>query len=113
MSSTEMPQPSLEGNPDTGERPIVLLQITDTHLFASTDTKQRGINTQESLDAVLANASADACWPPDAIIVTGDIVLDERVRAPVTCVPGKRWSPVGPACLLPGSLEPEDSSRTI
>lgn len=106
MSSTEMPQPSLEGNPDTGGRPIVLLQITDTHLFASTDTKQRGINTQASLDAVLANASADARWPPDAIIVTGDIVHDEsragylRFRQtleslgpPAFCVPGNHDHP--------------------
>ena len=57
--------------------PAVLLQITDTHLFASVDTTQRGVNTQASLDTVLDHARADPRWPPDAIVVTGDIVHDE------------------------------------
>ena len=106
MSSMEMPRPSLDLSPDAGGRPIVLLQITDTHLFASTDTRQRGINTQASLDGVLASARADARWPPDAIVVTGDIVHDEsragylRFRQtleslgpPAFCVPGNHDRP--------------------
>ena len=106
MSSTGMPHASLDGSPDAGGRPIVLLQITDTHLFASADTKHRGINTQASLDAVLAVANADARWPPDAIVVTGDIVHDESqagykhfrrtlesLGPPAFCIPGNHDHP--------------------
>ena len=84
----------------------MLLQITDTHLFASADTTHRGINTQASLDSVLARASADSRWPPDAIVVTGDIVHDEskagyqRFRQtleslgpPAFCIPGNHDDP--------------------
>lgn len=95
------------------ERPVAVLQITDTHLFASVDTTQRGVNTQASLDAVLDRARADPRWPPDAIVVTGDIVHDEsrdgylRFRKtletlgpPAFCVPGNHDDPVALAeCL--------------
>ena len=85
---------------------VVLLQITDTHLFASAETEHRGINTQASLDAVLDHARADPRWPPDAIVVTGDIVHDEsragylRFRKtleslgpPAFCIPGNHDDP--------------------
>jgi len=88
-------------------RTAVLLQITDTHLFASVDATQRGINTQASLDAVLDRARTDPRWPPDAIVVTGDIVHDEsragylRFRdlletlgPPAFCIPGNHDDPV-------------------
>ena len=91
---------------DVNQHPAVLLQITDTHLFASVDTTQRGINTQASLDAVLDRARADPRWPPDAIVVTGDIVHDEsragylRFRKtleslgpPALCIPGNHDDP--------------------
>ncbi|MCY3731400.1 MAG: metallophosphoesterase, partial [Rhodospirillaceae bacterium] len=98
---------------DVSRYPAVLLQITDTHLFSSVDTTQRGINTQASLDAVLDHARADPRWPPDAIVVTGDIVHDEsrdgylRFRKiletlgpPAFCVPGNHDDPVALAeCL--------------
>lgn len=106
MSTAEAPRPSLDGTPDAGGHPIVLLHITDTHLFASADTTHRGINTQASLDAVLADATADARWPPHAIVVTGDIVHDEsragyeRFRStleslgpPAFCIPGNHDDP--------------------
>ena len=92
----------------------MLLQITDTHLFAAVDATQRGINTQSSLDAVLAHARSDTRWPPDAIVVTGDIVHDEsrvgylRFRKileslgpPAFCVPGNHDDPeVLAECLV-------------
>ena len=106
MSSTEIPRSSPDEIPGAGGRPLVLLQITDTHLFASAVTKHRGINTQASLDSVLVNAKANARWPPDAIVVTGDIVHDEsqagyeRFRKtleslgpPAFCVPGNHDDP--------------------
>ena len=114
MSSTKLSRPSPNETPGAGGRPIELLQITDTHLFASADTKHRGINTQASLDAVLANAKADVRWPPDATVVTGDIVHDEsragyeRFRKtleslgpPAFCVPGNHDDPaVLDQCLV-------------
>lgn len=91
---------------DAAERPVALLQITDTHLFASVDATQRGINTQASLETVIAHARTDPRWPPDAIVVTGDIVHDEsragylRFRKileslgpPAFCVPGNHDDP--------------------
>ena len=83
-----------------------MLQITDTHLFGSVDRLQRGINTQASLASVLAHARNDSRWPPDAVVVTGDIVHDEsragyrRFRqtletlgSPAYCIPGNHDDP--------------------
>ena len=83
-----------------------VLQITDTHLFGSVDRLQRGINTQASLESVLAHARNDSRWPPDAVVVTGDIVHDEsragyrRFRqtletlgSPAYCIPGNHDDP--------------------
>ena len=84
----------------------MLLQITDTHLFAAVDRVHRGIDTQATLGAVLAHAQDDPRWPPDAIVVTGDIVHDEsragyrRFRQtleslgpPAYCIPGNHDDP--------------------
>lgn len=86
--------------------PVVLLQITDPHLHAAADSRMRGVRTYETLLAVLDNAKNHTRWPPDAIIVTGDIVQDEsrvgyeRFREtmepfgiPVFCMPGNHDDP--------------------
>ena len=85
----------------------VLLQITDTHLHAALDGRMHGVSTQKTFDAVLNRAREDSRWPPDAIVVTGDIVQDEsrvayqRFREtlesfglPVFCIPGNHDDPV-------------------
>lgn len=46
------------------------MQITDMHLLASVESTLIGVNTQASLEAVLADA---ASLQPDLIIATGDI----------------------------------------
>jgi len=56
---------------------IHILQITDLHLKGDPSALWRGFNVQNSLDAVLQLASEHSQWPPDAILVTGDIVDDE------------------------------------
>lgn len=56
---------------------IRVLQITDLHLKADTSALWRGHNVQHSLDAVLELARKDTHWPPELILVTGDIVDDE------------------------------------
>ncbi len=91
----------------------VLLQVTDTHLHAAPDSRMRGVTTQETFLAVLDHVCKDPRWPPDAIVVTGDIVQDEsklgyeRFREtldvfglPVFCIPGNHDDPVLMAELL-------------
>jgi Icc protein len=56
--------------------PPRILHLTDTHLFASTRKALRGVVTQQSLDRVLERARGYG-WPPDAILLTGDLVHDE------------------------------------
>ena len=103
IDSTDRSHPFASG---FDHRPAVVLQITDTHLFASPDRTHRGVNTQASLDAVLAHAYADPRWPPDAVLVTGDIVHDESragylrfrntlesLALPAFCIPGNHDDP--------------------
>jgi Icc protein len=58
-------------------RALKLLQISDTHLHATTDSRTRGVNTYVTFRAVLDAAKACDDWPPDAVLVSGDIVQDE------------------------------------
>lgn len=57
--------------------PTQVLQITDLHLKADPTALWRGHNVQQSLDAVLQLASQHQHWPPQLILVSGDIVDDE------------------------------------
>jgi Icc protein len=83
-----------------------VLQISDTHLHATVDSRMRGVNTYDTFMAVLRRARESARWPADVILVTGDIVQDEsragyrRFRAemqplgaPVFCIPGNHDDP--------------------
>lgn len=83
-----------------------VLQISDTHLHAATDSRMRGVVTHETFLGVLRHAQHDSRWPPDAVLVTGDIVQDEsragyerfseimtRLEVPVLCVPGNHDDP--------------------
>lgn len=86
--------------------PLVLLQLSDTHLHAATDSRMRGVTTHETFLSVLAHAQNDRHWPPDAVLVTGDIVQDESragyerfkeimtpLGVPVLCIPGNHDDP--------------------
>lgn len=83
-----------------------ILQLTDTHLHATADSRMRGVKTFETFTAVVRQAARDPRWPPDAVLVTGDIVQDEsragyeRFRSvlepldvPVYCLPGNHDDP--------------------
>jgi Icc protein len=61
----------------TQATPLRILQITDLHLKADPAALWRGFNVQKSLDNVLKLASGYKHWPPQVILVTGDIVDDE------------------------------------
>ena len=82
-----------------------LLQFTDVHLFADPDGEMRGVRTLDTLKATLAEARRQH-WPPDLVIVTGDIAQDESrgayrlfrdcfadLGAPVLCLPGNHDNP--------------------
>lgn len=79
---------------------INALQITDTHLFADANGCLLGLNTLQSLEAVIA-AAAERNLPADMILATGDLVHDgspaayrrvysllESFGAPVYCLAG-------------------------
>ena len=81
------------------QRPIRLVQFTDTHLLGDAAGRVRGMDTAASLQAVLA-AAAQHIADADALLLTGDLVQDDiagyaRIRSllagfgkPVLCVPG-------------------------
>lgn len=82
-----------------------LLHITDTHLFASADTRLRGVETYRSLAAVLERAAREP-HKPEAVLATGDLSQDEtsgayahfrtllaQTAVPVWCVPGNHDAP--------------------
>ena len=88
------------------KRSPVLLQLTDSHLHSAQDAEMHGVNTLETFRSVLEHARNHSHWPPDAIVVTGDIVEDEtragyeRFREtleafalPVLCIPGNHDDP--------------------
>lgn len=53
---------------------IRILQITDSHLFASVDNSLLGINTEDSLLSVLTLVKEESKY--DAIFMTGDLAQD-------------------------------------
>lgn len=54
---------------------VRIIQITDTHLFVDSDGRLLGLNTQDSFEAVLARALAEAP-AADLILVTGDLAQE-------------------------------------
>jgi Icc protein len=90
---------SITKHPKSG-RIIRVLQITDTHLFADSSGHLLGLNTEQSLQAVIAKVRANHL-PSDLILATGDLVHDgtpaayqrvfshlESFGLPVYCLPG-------------------------
>ncbi len=84
---------------------IELIQLTDTHIFADPETTFDGIDTSASLKRVISLAQ-NTHWPPDAVLVTGDLVHDpepkayerlaeilETIEHPVFCIPGNHDDP--------------------
>ena len=81
-----------------------LVQFTDSHLFGTEAGRLRGVDTYDSLIATLEQAQRDH-WPPDAVLVTGDLVQDDTsgyalfrrvfsaLRLPVYCLPGNHDDP--------------------
>jgi 3',5'-cyclic-AMP phosphodiesterase len=83
---------------------VRLTHFTDSHLYGSEAEALRGVATLPALTAALARAQAHD-WPPDALLVTGDIVQDDpagyahfrrlfsALGLPVLCIPGNHDDP--------------------
>lgn len=82
------------------DQPVRILQISDPHLMAKTSGELLGVNTQESLEAVLNMIQSDHI-PFDIILLTGDLSQDysepayrrlakmmDVFHVPVYCIPG-------------------------
>src|SRR5690606_6161012 len=88
-----------------GDRPMRLLQLTDSHLRAAADGALKGWRTRESLELALRAALAGEA-APDAILATGDLSQDGSAASyghvrdllgglgvPVFCIPGNHDDP--------------------
>jgi 3',5'-cyclic-AMP phosphodiesterase len=83
---------------------VRLTHFTDPHLYGSESESLRGVATLPALSAALARARSHD-WPPDAVLVTGDIVQDDPggyrhfrrlfapLGVPVLCIPGNHDEP--------------------
>jgi 3',5'-cyclic-AMP phosphodiesterase len=83
---------------------VRLTQFTDPHLYGDENESLRGVATLPALNAALAHAKARD-WPPDAVLVTGDLVQDDpagyphfrrvfgALGMPVLCLPGNHDEP--------------------
>ncbi|MCD0502092.1 metallophosphoesterase [Bordetella petrii] len=93
---------SSAGRPDA---PILLVQLTDTHLLAEPDSIMCQVNTDASLRAVLDLVRANG-HRPDLLLATGDLSQDgspqayhrlrdllEQTDWPVRCLPGNHDDP--------------------
>lgn len=58
------------------EKPIKIIQISDTHLFREPDGVLAGLNTQKTFDAVV-EVLKNEHMPADLILATGDIVHND------------------------------------
>jgi Icc protein len=78
---------------------VRLIQFTDPHLYGDASRALYGVPTLPALSATLEHARARD-WPPDALLVTGDLVQDDAggyshfcelfgaLGVPVLCLPG-------------------------
>ena len=83
---------------------VRLIQFTDPHLYGGEQETLRGVATLPALQAALAHARAHD-WPPQALLVTGDLVQDDpagyphfrrefgSLGLPVLCLPGNHDEP--------------------
>ena len=91
--------------PDSDQE-LLILQLSDTHLHATRQSRMRGVNTHDTLKQALDHVRAQAQWPPDLVLATGDLVQDESrdgyemfrdllrpLGVDVACIPGNHDDP--------------------
>lgn len=97
--------------PQTNPDSVVLLQITDTHLFADAAGSLLGVATRDSFHAVLDAVDA-AARPFDAVVATGDISQDHSQQSYQRFCDGiARWSE--PCFWLPGNHDYQPSMSAV
>lgn len=105
---------------------LTLIQLTDLHLIADPDADYKGFNSQRGLDAVMTHAQQQPIWPPDGILLTGDLVQDDSHSAyqrlaeqaeswnvPVYCLPGNHDVPQYFQTLLPSAQVSIDGTHRL
>ncbi len=101
-SSSDNPMRALGTVP---KKPLKVLQLTDSHLYADPSRCLLGINTLETFDQVLAQALLERGMP-DLLLATGDLVHDasdtgykrllgrlKMTGIPTYCLPGNHDLP--------------------
>ena len=89
--------------PSDNTKPLRVIQISDSHLFADASRELNGLNTFHSLQHVMKSVLG---YKPDLVVFTGDIVdlaeaeaylnvksILENVAVPVFCIPGNHDDP--------------------
>lgn len=83
---------------------VRITHFTDPHLYGGEHESLRGVETLPALKAAVAQARSRD-WPPDALLVTGDLVQDDpagyehfrrvfgEFGLPVLCLPGNHDEP--------------------
>lgn len=97
-----------------GSDTLRVLQFTDLHLYSNPNQTLYGRSTRETCREVIDWAKTHH-WPPDAVVLTGDLVHDERVEGyrylrqlieslgvPCFCIPGNHDS----TSLLAAEVDP-------
>ncbi len=95
---------SLAITPNSGT--FKILQLTDCHLLERPEDTLMGVNTEKSLLEVLDHIPRSSNWPPDLILLTGDLAqapspsVYQRLRQlflpfsiPCACLPGNHDEP--------------------
>ncbi len=65
----------------TGHTPLRLLQLSDCHFLPRAGDTLMGVDTEQSFRLVLEALRNHAHWPPDLVLLTGDLV-QEPLAAP-------------------------------
>jgi Icc protein len=65
---------------DSRARPLRLIQMTDTHLYRTSEGALLGLNTQDSFEQVVRLVAHQQAHP-DIIVATGDIAQDASIEA--------------------------------
>jgi 3',5'-cyclic-AMP phosphodiesterase len=93
---------------------VRLLHFTDPHLYGGESESLRGVATLPALNAAVEHARLNTAWPPDALLVTGDLVQDDpggyphfrrvfgSLGLPVLCLPGNHDEPTAMRRALAG-----------
>ncbi|UTM56896.1 3',5'-cyclic-AMP phosphodiesterase [Photobacterium sp. CCB-ST2H9] len=97
--------------PQKNSDSVLLLQLTDTHLFADETGSLLGVATKDSFHAVLDEVAAQS-RPFDAIIATGDISQDHTPESYQRFADGiGRWEQ--PCFWLPGNHDYQPSMKSV